>query len=378
MSDPFYPQAFNSPAMQVDAVGAKRGPDDLFIPAIIGNNDGVDGGVITGLETLGSAMVVFKECAIYLMIATTLLGEVPAWQVVQVSNNRGCLSPRSLVCFDTFITFLSIDGVYATDGNSVWMISADVPSFFDSTLTGQEAIIINKTNAIGARHGTRLLLFFIGANAPNSSGVWFDFSKQSASGSPLAGQIDGMNVGGMASLTGPRDDGNVAWSDSIVDNVAKFGLGYTDLGPNNAPVPITVTLAGKANLFDETFGPNAIIGVKQAQTAYALVALLGAQPGSEQAINFQGGFVVDNSIQLSQSIAQQVSQGSNPVGIWGVGTWNQMVWGGNNLFGFSVVKMPGQNGARGHLIQFVMTESSVVPWIMIGYCINANLQSVSY
>ena len=376
VSDPFFPQQFTSPAMQVNPTQANAAGE--YIPAIIGNNDGVDGGAITGLDSLGSAMLVFKEAAVYVMIQTTLLGEIPAWQVVQVSNNRGCLSPRSIASFDTFVTFLSIDGVYATDGNTAWMVSGDVPSFFDSSLTGQEALIANRTNAIAVRQGTRLLLFFIGLNAPITSGVWFDFSKPTVSGSPMCGQIEGMNVGGAAALTGPKDDGNFAWSDAAIDNVAKFGIGYADLDSAGNPAPITVTIAGKADLLDDLFGPEACIGQKQVQTAYALVELLGAAPGTGQSLNFQGAILVDNELMLNQSIAQQVSQGANPTGIWGAGVWNQMTWGGSAFYGFSVVKMPCQNSAKGHLIQFSMTESSIVPWIMIGYVLYANLQFVSY
>ena len=378
ISDPFYPQAFNSPAMQVDASGGSRGANDPFIPAIIGNNDGVEGGFITGMRSLGSAMGVFKECAIYALQMVTLLGEIPAWQVVQVSNNRGCLSPRSITAFDTFITFLAVDGVYATDLQTIWQISADVPSFFDSTLTGTPAAIANKTTAIGVRHGTRLLLFFIGTNAPFTTGLWFDFTKQSASGMPLAGQMEGMNVGGAVGLTGPHDDGNVAWSDAALDNIGKFGLGYSDLGPKSSAIPITVTMAGKADLMDDVFGPEGAIGLKDVNCGYALVELLGAAPGTGTALNFQGAFLLDNITMLSQSIAQSVAQGADLAGVWGKGQWGSMTWGGSQFYGFAVAKVPAQGSTRGHLIQFAMTESSVVPWIMIGYVVYANVQPVNF
>lgn len=378
ISDPFYPQAFNSPAMQVDATGGKRGANDPFIPAIIGNNDGVEGGPITGLKSLGSVMVVFEQCAVYYMTNTTLLGEIPAWQVVQVSNNRGCQSPRSIVAFDTFITFLAIDGVYATDANSVWQISGDVPSFFDSSLTGQPAIIANKTTAIGCRHGTRLLLFFVGLSTPATSGLWFEFAKPSATGNPIAGQIEGMNVGGMVELTGPKDDGNVVWSDAGMDNVAKFGLGSADLGPNNTQIPINFMIQGKADLMDDVFGPEAVIGTKQVTAGYALIEAINAAPGVAGQLQFQGAWLTDGDIQSPQYIAQSFAQNQSPVGVWGTGVWGKMLWGGTQPYGFARVKMPAPGKAKGHLVQFAVTCSSVVPFVMIGFALYANLQPVNY
>ena len=376
VSDPFYPEFFNSPAMQVNPTKANN--PGQYIPAIIGNNDGVEGGKINGMETLGSAMIVFKECAIYQMIATTLLGEIPTWQVVTVSNNRGCLSPRSICAFDTFIVFLALDGIYATDGNTIWLISYDVPTFFDSTLTGQAALITNRTNAIGVRHATRYLTWFLAQSAPNTTGLWFDFSKQTASGMPLCGQIEGMNVGGATALTGEQDDGNVAWSDSIIDTIGKFGIGYSDLGPNNTQVNIAVTMAGKADLLDDVFGPDSVIGEKQAQTYYALVELLGAPAGSQIALEFKGAVLVNNQILLPQAVAQQISQGLSPVGIWGASVWGAFQWGAAAQYGFQVIKCPNQNSARGNLLQFVLTESSQIPWILIGYALYANYQLPGY
>jgi hypothetical protein len=376
VSDPFYPQSFNSPAMQVNPTKANK--PGQYIPAIVGNNDGVDGGPITGLDTLGSAMIVFKECAVYAMIFTVLLGEVPAWQVVQVSNDRGCLSPRSITAFDTFITFLAIDGVYATDGNTIWQISGDVPTFFDSTQNGTPALIVNRQTAIGVRQGQRLLLWFQALEAPITSGLWFDFSRQAPSGNPLAGQIEGMNVGGAVQLTGAKDSGNMAWCDAALDQIGLFGLGYADLGPNGTAVPITVTLAGKADLLDDVFGAEAVVGVKDAQAFYSLIELLGAPPGAQAQTNFQGAVIVDNTILLPAVIAQLIAQGISPIGVWGQGIWGAMKWGGSSQYGFAVVKTPLQNAARGHLLQYLMTESSVVPWIMIGYALYANYQPINY
>jgi|HubBroStandDraft_6_1064221.scaffolds.fasta_scaffold31584_3 hypothetical protein len=369
VSDPFFPQRFTTAAMQVNlkVKGA-------YQPAIIGNNDGVEGGPITGLETLGSTMVVFKESAIYNMVMTTLLGEVPAWQVVQVSNSIGNLSPRSLARFDTFVAFLGIDGVYATDGNTAWQISGDVPTFFDSSLNGQQAQIINRQTAIGVRHGNRYELFFQGASFPNTTGMWFDFTRQTSSGNPAAGQIEGMNVGGAVALRGPLDDGNVAWGNAAKDMIGKFGVsGAGDFGQS-----ILSMFSGKADLFDDVMGPEAIIGQKQAQDAYVLIELQSASPPATN-LDFAGTILVDNQDSLQRVIPQIIAQSGFGPNTWGVGQWGTMVWGNPvGIYNFAIVKIPLQNAAKGHLLQVALAENSVVPWVIIGYVVYANLQPVGY
>lgn len=390
VSDPFYPQYFNSPAMQVASNQAVT--PSQYVPIIVGNNDGVLGGIITGLAGLGQALIVFKECAIYTLIATTLLGEVPAWQVVLVSNNRGCLSPRSLVFFDTFLVFLSLDGIYATDGTTIWLISGDVPTYFDSTLNGTPALITDRTDAIGVRDGTRYVIFFISSLQPVKIGVWFDFSKQSASGFPIAGEWDGIapgGVGGAAALTGRHDDGNFVWSDEQSDLLGLFGVGFDDIDTTNNPVKITSTFAGKADLFEDAFGPEYITGDKAPQYAKLLVEIQQAAQGQQKEITFTGTFIVNSSTSLVQSIPQPIEQqqggggGGGGGGIWGTSKWGQFKWGsggggGQSGVGFAIAKMPAQIGTRGPLIQLAVTESSNVPWIIIGYVIYANAQLDAY
>jgi hypothetical protein len=368
ISNPLYPEDFTTPGMQItnDPVGA-------YLPAIIGNNDGVEGGPITGLATMGSAIIVFKDAAIYSMVQTTLLGEIVAWQVTQISVSTGCIAPQSIVNFDTFVVFVGICGVYQTDGQMLQLMSNDVAPIFDSTLNGFPAIMTNPAVAIAVRHGQRYELFYATGKVgyPNQ-GIWFDFSKQTRFGNPIAGLIVGMTPGGMAELRGPNDDGNVAWGDSQQNRVGCFGVGYSDFGS-----PISAIFAGKADLFDDIFGPEAAISDKQIQDAYALIEVPNAGTTGDVQLDFYGQVAVDIGTTLGRVIAQPI-ESELTAGEWGLGDWGDMLWGSTAQGFFVVMKIPLQNAARGHMLQVAIKETSIYPWIMIGYVAYVNFQKVGY
>ena len=306
-------------------------------------------------------MMVFKEAAVYIMVLTTLLGEIPVWQVIQVSNSVGCTSPRSIVRFDTFIAFLYIDGVYITDAQSVKKISGDVPTYFDSSLTGFSAIITNRQTAIGVRQANKYKIFFASSNNNYADmGIWFDFDKQSASNNPIAGQISGMNVGGAASLRGANDDGNYVWVDANVDRVGKFGLGFSDWGQS-----ITVTFITKADLFEDIFGPASPIMQKQAQNAWLLVEVIGSE--NQQHVAFSGTITIDLSQTIVQSSLEAIDVPPLSGGQWGIDQWGSMKWGGSignsNLV---ALKIPWQGTSKGQMLQVGINETSSVPWVAIG------------
>jgi hypothetical protein len=375
-SDAFYPTRFNYAAQQVGIDTTNPGSYNM---AVIGNNDGVDGGIITGLESLGSAMIVFKEAAVYTMVQTTLLGESPAWQVVEVSNAVGNQAPRSLTRFATFVTFVAVDGIYITDGQTVTQISDDVPTYFDASLNGVPALCTDRTQTQGVRHGFRALFFFpvqqTGTAQYANAGLWFDFAKATRFGHPLAGEIDGMNVGGIVALRGPQDDGNVAWGNAVSNQVGRFGVGNADLdGSTAAKMPIQTFLIGKADLFDDVFGPEVAIAKKQVQDAYALVQVHAT---TAQQVDFYGEVIVDLGLTLGRVIIQPFN--STPGGgVWGSGSWGIMAWGSNVSQQFQRVKIPFQNGARGYLLQVGIMERSTVPWVMIGYAVRVNAQKSGY
>lgn len=369
VSDPFYPTQFNYAAQQITTAGAAI--SQPYYPAIIGNNDGVEGGIITGMETIGSIMVIFKQAAIYAMVQTTLLGEVVAWQVIEISNSTGNLAPRSLARFDSFICFLGVDGVYITDGMSIQSISDDVPTYFDSSLDGNLALCTNRTIAIGVRHGKRYEIWFPTLNMDYcNTGLWFDFAKQSRFGHPLVGEIDGMNVGGATALRGPSDTGNIAWGDALIDKVGQFGIGFSDYG-----AAISTEFWGKADLFDDVFGPEALVSEKQMQDAYLLVEMQNVAAGPV-AYDFYGAVIVDLVMTLGRVIEQAI-EASAPGGQWGE-LWGTMQWGSASNAEFFVVKIPMQNGSRGRMFQIGIKESSVTPWVILGYAAYVNPQKVGY
>lgn len=365
ISNPLYPQDFTTPGMQItdDPVGA-------YLPAIVGNNDGVEGGPITGIGTIGSAIIVFKESACYSMVQTTLLGEINAWQVVQISTSTGCHAPRSIVSFGIFICFLGMSGVYMTDGNVLQPISDDVGPIFDATLNGFGAILTNPQLAMGVRHGMRYELFYSTGDTDHcNQGIWFDFTKQTRFGNPVTGLIEGMTPGGLAELRGPKDDGNVAWGNVLENRVLKFGVGYADYD-----APISCLFAGKADLFDDIFGPEACVSEKQMQDAYALIETIDS---GQVELDFYGQVIVDLASALSRVLAQPITT-ADVAGIWGLGEWGEMLWGTTAGSKFEVMKIPMQNAARGHMLQIAIKESSKVPWVMIGYCAYVNFQKVGY
>ena len=61
---------------------------------------------------------------------------LPVWFVVSEwrydathhTEERGMVAPESIAGFDTYIVFLSNDGVYYTDGYQIQQISANVPT----------------------------------------------------------------------------------------------------------------------------------------------------------------------------------------------------------------------------------------------------------
>lgn len=367
ISNPQFPQRFESNAQQVSPYAG------TYLPAIIGLNDGVEGGAITGLQSLQGAMVVFKESAVYKMVMQVLLGEIPIWQVIQVSS-RGALSPRSIVAFEingtTFITYLSIDGIYMTDGTSSKKITGGVPTFFDATRQGGQCLIADRTSAIGGRQGNKLLLSFaISAIGYNEGALWVDFDNQDEDGLPLCGQVAGFTPAGMVALDGPHDDGNMAWIDATQDMVGRFGVGYNDFN-----TPIAVTFAGKADLFEDLFGADSRVRLKVAKVLWLFVSM-PAQNALE-GIAFQPTIVTDTLQQIAPG-AVIAPIYAPPAGAWDVGQWGSMVWsaGGAEYF---AVKIPLQAKTRGRMLQVVVQESSQVPWTILGYALEMNDQLVDH
>ncbi len=375
ISDAFNPELFTTPAMQADPYGY-TGSGGTFLPALIGFNDGVDGGSITALQTLGFAMIVFKQSAIYAMVQTQLLGNV-AWQVYNVSPSRGALSPRSVVAFDNFIAFLAIDGIYVTFGQPIedfskQKISGNVPTYFDSTRFGQNALIANRTNAVAGRIGNRYLVFIDTGTGKPTTGVWFDFDVPADQGLPAAGEIDGMVVGGMASASGPADEGLFVWGDAGADRLGTFGVGFADFA-----AAITVQIAGKNDDFASEFGPQSPLMNKVPARCTLIVEPI-SQPTETARLQFTGMFAADNSISLPPAIPLPIVSASSGGGEWG-DNWGAFNWTGNQNASVSwgILVMRPQGAMVGHVLQIGIIESSIFPFILVGWIFELNAREVS-
>lgn len=357
ISDPNYPNRFQSNSQQTSPYPGS------YYPYIVGAGDGVNGGDITGIEPMGSMMLAYKQAAIYRGIQVGLFGDL-VWKWEIVSASVGCLSPRSLVRFDTFHCFLGIDGVYMTDGQSTQCISSNVPTLFDSTLTGKVATITNRTNAVGVRHGNKYLLFYEDATAGYPTrGVWFDFNKLDEDGHPSAGEIVGMNVNGAVALRSPQDDGNFVWIAGGIDKVGKFGLGYADFGG-----AIQSTFFGKADFFAEEYANEAPIWIKKIQTATLLVSVPSIS--TQISLTFLTNIVTD-LLSGSSSASPPVVVFPSAPGSWGQ-NWGTMVWSSSNQAEYFATKNFAQNSAEGKIIQLGFSESSIYAWTILGYTLELN------
>jgi hypothetical protein len=389
VSDPFYPEGFSTPLTQVNPMAG------AYQPALIGNNDGVDGGSITGLQTLGSAMIVFKQSAVYTMIETQLLGDV-AFMVENISSSVGNLSPRSIIPMDGFICFLGIDGIYATDGNTAYQISGNVPTYFDSTVLGQVAQISNRTSAIAFRHGTRYVIFFDTGTGFTDTGVWFDFAVMADKDLPAAGQINfstngtgftQMYLGGAATLRGPQDDGNVAIAAHNGDFVGKFGLGFSDISFDDdgvpTPGPILVTLAGKADFFEDVFGDDAPACLKNLDQVHLFVSIFQS-PIVGAMLTFTGNVITDiaTAYPITALPATLPTQVGPRWGSFAQGGTNEL-WGTKAEGGTGAIwtRVPPVQGlyfdlpmlsptnAWAKIIQMEFIENSSFGWSILGYAL---------
>lgn len=364
ISDSFFPGRFSSNAP------AGAGYAAPYVPYIVGLNDGVNGGDITGLQPLGPMMLVYKQSAIYRMIDIGIYG-VMLWKSEVVSASIGCLSPRSIVRFDDFHCFLGIDGVYQTDGLTTRCISANIPTYFDSSLSGNPAIIKDRTSAVAARMGNRYIIFFDDGSGSPSRGVWFDFNKLDEDGLPTTGEISGMNVGGMVTLRGPQDDGCIVWTNAGQDQTGKFGLGFSDYGN-----PITLTFSGKADLMEDVFGPNAPLMEKVLDN----VTLLATFPQVQiaQSVTFSANISTDLLTSYTQTAAPNLVAAPS-TGQWGQ-NWGAMIWTpAAGTTQYQTAKLYAQSTATstGRVVQIAFQESSGYPVNVLGYIVYLNSQEVA-
>ena len=374
ISQPFHPQRFN-----ISSVVDTTILSNPYIPYLVGFNDGVRGGKITGIEQLGvgATIMVYKENAIYRMDQRGFFGEM-FWAPSLVSGSFGCLSPRSLIGFDSFHCFLGIDGVYQTDGSSTRRISDNVPTLFDATLSGFSAAIKDRTTAIGVRQGQRYLLFFDDGNgSPNptgfpTTGVMFDFAKLDDEGLPSVSLIKGMFVGSAVSLRGPADDGNFVWGDATQDRIGKFGIGFTDFGK-----PISTQFTGKADFLDDVFGPDSPMALKTVGVVNLLVS--APQVIAGESLSFLCSITTDLLYSTSTEFLPTIVNTATGGSVYGTAVYGTAVYSGSSgvVAQFVSVRVSAQESAQGRNIQVSFQESSIYPYTILGYVLYITKQKVS-
>lgn len=374
ISDAEYPQSFTTNLTATGWYGGNGTGGGVYLPAIIGQNDGVEGGVITGIFGLGSSMLVYKESAIYRMDETQLLGDT-AFQVTTISSSRGALSPKSVVKFESFHVFLTIDGVWMTQGqvNDLVQISADVPTYFDATLNGFNAICQNYETAQAGRMGNRYLIWFDDGSGSPVRGLWFDFNKPSpVSGLPTVGEIDSMNMGGCCTQASAGDDGHLIWVDAGQDRVGHFGQGFSDFGG-----AITCVFFGKADLMDDLLGPTSPIDIKYVDNVQALLALPNLQSGESVAVTCTIVTDLLNSIVSTASFtAPPAATGGSWGQNWAPSGSNQLNWSAQSSSAYATLLFAGQDvpTAYGRVIQVGLQISGTYPVTFLGYIVEVNRQ----
>lgn len=376
ISNAFFPQAFTQSATTSTAYPGS------YQPYLIGFNDGVNGGAVTGITSLQGNIIVLKESAIYRGQFTTVYSNVVGFQWQNVSATRGMVAPESLASFDTYLAFLSNDGVYYTDGYQVQQISGNVPTFFDGSLNGQGAICLAYPTAVGVRMGSRYIVWYdrglptapgVAAGYP-TSGVWFDFSKPDIDALPQAGEMHGalsqwpftatMNVAGACQLNGPNDTGLFVWTSATGDIVSLFGLGFSEFGAS-----ITTTFAGPADRFRELAGDAAFFSPKHVSQARLAIA---ASLTSTSQLTFNVTFTTDFLMTTSASALTPVIPGGGTA-VFGVGVFGSSVFGsGTGSTLYAPVTVVPESSADGRVIQVMISETSVTGWLLLGYALETS------
>jgi hypothetical protein len=349
VSNPFYPQAFTQGAVT-------SGPyPGAYQPYLVGFNDGINGGSVTGVTSIQGDILLFKESAIYRGQFTTIYGSTYGFQWQVVSSMRGMVAPESLAAFDTFFVFLSNDGVYYTDSYQVQQISANVPTFFDGSLNGYGALCLSYPTAVGVRCGSRYL-------------IWYD------RGLPQAGEIHGatsqypfsaaMPVAGAAALQGPYDTGLFVWTSATADQVALFGSGFVEFGG-----PIATTFAGPADRFPQVARESAFFDYKHVHSARFAIA---AAISSTQQLTFTAAFVTDFLLMTSAAGTTPVLPTSS-IAVFGTATFGGATFNeATNATSYAPVTITPSRNADGRMIQTMISESSEIEWLLLGYTLEVS------
>lgn len=378
VSNPLFPEQFTINQLVPVGTGVTT---STYIPAWIGRGDGFNGGAITGMQTMGSAMIIYKESGIYAFTQVGVLGDM-VWGNACVSSSVGNLSPRSLVPFDTFHVFLGIDGVYTFDGTATRKISENNPDLFD----GPTAQILNRMTAVAVRYGNKYKIYFDNGNGSGTAsgfptvGAWFDFGKLDADGLPTCGTISDMFVNGIAPLRGPNDTGNYAWADATQDRVGIFNpvVGgfpvYSDFGQ-----AFTVSVQGKADFFADIWGDEGPVDNKSIDNATLLMSFPVIATGQQYTFNGTltlDAYNVQNSTVTSMTIPNisGFTVGQAVIGNAGVGPSSAVLGLLIGTPAYQPLPLFQSSPGFGTILQLGWSETSIFPWTTLGYTLLVNRQ----
>jgi cyclophilin family peptidyl-prolyl cis-trans isomerase len=199
--------------------------------------------------------------------------------------------------------------------------------------------------------------------------VWFDFSKPDRDFLPCAGEMHGalsqfpfsfaMPVAGACALNGPYDTGLFVWTSAVADQVALFGLGFTEFGGS-----ITTTFAGAADRFEQIAQDAAFFSNKHIHSARFAIAVAAGGTNTAGALTFYATFTTDFLLQTSAAAATPIVPGAAVfgTGIFGMATFASS---GNTTL-YSPVTITPSDSADGRVIQTMISETSNVEWLYLG------------
>lgn len=376
ISDAFKPQSFTQSSAATTVYPGS------YQPYLIGYNDGVNGGAVTGITSLQGNIICYKESAIYRGQFVSVYSATYGFQWQTVSSQVGMVAPESLVSFDTYNVFQSTDGVNYTDGYQVQSLSTNVPTFFDCSLNGYPQLCLNDPVSVAVRIGERYCIWYdrglpaapgIAAGYP-TSGIWFDMSQTDADGFPQTGEMHGalsqypftviMPVAGACSLNGPNDSGLFVWTNATADQVSLFGLGFSEYGG-----AISTTFAGPADRFPQVAQDSSFFDFKHIHSArFAIAAALT----STTQLTFNANFVTDFLTSNTASGLTPVIPGMG-TSVFGVGVFGSAVFGASaESTVYAPVTIIPPSTADGRFIQTMIQESSTVQWNLLGYVLEVS------
>ncbi len=97
-----------------------------------------DGDVLVATYNVQDYMVVFKAGATWVLYVQG--SDTTTWILRPFNNEIGCVSKNTIVMYEGVIYFLSVRGVYQTDGNSVRNLSEKMTPFFDAIVVSSATI----------------------------------------------------------------------------------------------------------------------------------------------------------------------------------------------------------------------------------------------